>query len=360
MMRSGGAICRLEAPKLTEPEWQTALEFSNAMRIERYPQEQPETLEAFQARLLNVNPIFEPFFWGYWDQAGESLLGFAELDIFRTESNQHLAETSIEVLHAHRRRGIGTRLLGEVVAAARHAERRLLIGDSNRAIPAGEAFARRIGARHGMDEHVVELDLAEVNRDLLERWIERAAERAGDFELGVWEGAYAEEDLDDAVAMHEAARAIPHGDLEIESWSVTKDHLREVDRANQRRGITQWTIFARHRPSGEIAGFTMLRTDPSSPGMMTVSLTAVFERYQQRGLGRWLKAAITTKVLNERPDITRIRTGNAVSNAPMRHINDQLGFKLVDVVTGWQIEVDVAQKYVAETSKEQHGPLGNP
>jgi len=350
----------LEPLSLTEPEWRAAANFSNVMRAERYPHEQPETLEALQARLLNVNPIFEPFFWGCWDQTHESLLGFAVLSIFRTENNRHLAVTSIEVLHTHRRRGIGARLLGEVVAAARHAERRLLIGDSNRAIPAGEAFARRIGARHGMDEHVVELDLAEVNRDLLERWIERAAERAGDFELGVWEGAYAEEDLDDAVAMHEAARAIPHGDLEIESWSVTKDHLREVDRANQRRGITQWTIFARHRPSGEIAGFTMLRTDPSSPGMMTVSLTAVFERYQQRGLGRWLKAAITTKVLNERPDITRIRTGNAVSNAPMRHINDQLGFKLVDVVTGWQIEVDVAQKYVAETSKEQHGPLGNP
>jgi len=350
----------LELPNLTEPEWQAAVTFSNAMRAERYPHEQPETLEVFRTRLLNVNPIFEPFFWGYWDQARESLLGFAELDIFRTESNQHLAVTSIEVLRTHRRRGIGARLLGDVVAAARRAERRLLIGDSSRVIPAGEAFARRIGARHGMDEQVVELDLAEVDRDLLGRWVERAAERAGDFELGVWEGAYAEEDLGDAVAMHEAARAIPHGDLEIESRSVTKEHLREVDRANQRRDITRWTVFARHRPSGEIAGFTQLRTDPSSPGRMEVSLTAVFERYQQRGLGRWLKAAITAKVLNERPDITNIRTGNAVSNAPMRHINDELGFKLVDVVTGWQIDIDVAEKYLAEKSKEQRGPLLNP
>lgn len=358
-MRSGEDICLLEPPSLTEPEWQAAANFSNAMRAEQYPCEQPETLETFRARWLNVNPTFERVSWGCWDQTHESLLGFAVLSIFRTDSNRHLAVTSIEVLHTHRRRGIGAQLLGEVLAAAQHAERRLLIGDSSRDIPAGEAFARRIGAQHGMDEHVVELDLAEVDRDLLERWIERAAERAGDFELGVWEGAYAEEDLDDAVAMHEAARAIPHGDLEIESRSVTKEHLREVDRANQRRGITRWTIFARHRPSGEIAGFTQLRTDPSSPGRMEVSLTAVFERYQQRGLGRWLKAAITAKVLNERPDITRIRTGNAVSNAPMRHINDELGFKLIDVVTGWQIDVDVAQKYVAEKSAEERGPLVN-
>lgn len=349
----------LELPNLTEPEWQSAVTFSNAMRAERYPREQPETLEAFRSRLLNANPIAELLFWGCWSETREALQGLAALVIFRTESNRHLAVTSIEVLHTHRRRGIGARLLGEVLKGARDAERRLLIGDSNRVIPAGEAFARRIGARHGMDEHVVELDLAEVDRELLGRWIKRAAERAGEFELGGWEGACAEEDLDVALAMQEAANAVPHGDLEIESATLTKEQLREIDRAYERRGVTRWTIFARHRPNGEIAGFTQLHTDPSSPGRMEVGVTAVFERYQRRGLGRWLKAAITAKVLDERPDITSIRTGNAVGNAPMRHINDELGFKLVDVVTGWQIDVDVAQKYVTKKSAEERGPMIN-
>jgi hypothetical protein len=40
----------------------------------------------------------------------------------------------------------------------------------------------------------------------------------------------------------------------------------------------------------------------------------------------------------ERPEVQRVRTGNAFSNAPMLAINDALGFEVIAVQTEWQVD----------------------
>jgi hypothetical protein len=46
------------------------------------------------------------------------------------------------------------------------------------------------------------------------------------------------------------------------------------------------------------------------------------------------------RIRDERPEVRRVRTGNAFSNAPMLAINDALGFMVVSTRTEWQAEVD--------------------
>ncbi len=70
-----------------------------------------------------------------------------------------------------------------------------------------------------------------------------------------------------------------------------------------------------------------------------------FER--ARGLGRWLKVAMLARLRRERPQVQRDRTENASMNAPMRAINDVLGFRLVLTETVWQVETEVAAAALA-------------
>lgn len=48
------------------------------------------------------------------------------------------------------------------------------------------------------------------------------------------------------------------------------------------------------------------------------------------------------RLRDEQPAIQRVRTDNAVSNAPMLAINDQLGFRIVRTRTEWQLHVGPA------------------
>ena len=60
-----------------------------------------------------------------------------------------------------------------------------------------------------------------------------------------------------------------------------------------------------------------------------------------------LKAAMIDKIRRDRPQVRRIRTDNAGSNAPMLKINRELGFKLYKSSTVWQVELDKVEEFLA-------------
>ena len=68
--------------------------------------------------------------------------------------------------------------------------------------------------------------------------------------------------------------------------------------------------------------------------------------HRNRGLGRWLKAVMMEKVLRDLPEVHTIRTGHADSNAPMRKINEELGYRPFSSDTQWQITLDEVRAYL--------------
>jgi len=75
-------------------------------------------------------------------------------------------------------------------------------------------------------------------------------------------------------------------------------------------------------------------------------MTGVFPQYRNKGLGRWLKAAMLDKVLKERPQVKYVRAGNADSNAVMLKINTALGFKPYTADALWQVELQKVLDYL--------------
>lgn len=328
----------------------TALQYAalnaltNEIRAERLPEDPPIPLDEDIRRLRSLPAYIDVSGWTIAD--GGAVVAYGSMNILRTEENRHLAEFTLAVRPPLRRLGLGTRLLERIAHATRREGRTLLVAETYSTAPDGSAFLQRIGARAGLEMHANQLDLRDLNRDLLTLWQDRATERAAGFDLLMWEDDYPEEHLEAFSRVLDVMNRAPRGSLQVEDFHVTPDHLRQWNHAVRERGLQRWTIVARERASGRFAGFTEVTWHPNRPEILYQEGTGVLPEFQNRGLGRWMKAAMLDQVLGERPQIRRVRTGNADSNAPMLKINIELGFKPYISVRVWQVGLTQVEAYL--------------
>lgn len=329
----------------SQAEWQAAYRFNTLIRNELSPEEPVLPLDAWKAQVSNIPPVVRVTFYALWEQ--EEVIGWLDLTVPATNENRHLVDCMPKVHREYRRRGLGSSLLAVVAREARQGDRRLIAGFTRSTIPAGEEFARATGANIGLLAHHNELDMRDLDPALMRRWVEGASECASDFDLGLWEGPYPEENLDEISVLMDLYNAQPMGDLEVEEQHFSPEQIREMDRSMQARGINRWTYYVREKSTGKLAGFTEIFIRPATPGHLTQGLTAVFPQYRNRGLGRWLKGTMTEKILRELPDTKKIVTGNAEVNAPMLKINTEMGFKSTATETIWQVSIDRVEEYLS-------------
>jgi len=332
----------------TDAAWMAVTAFRNAITAERFPDDPPKSWEQTRAELTSMPPFVDLHAWGVYPAGRAEIVASGVLVMLRTEENQHMAQFELSILPAWRRQGLGTRLLRQQAAVARAAGRRLLIGNTYGRVPAGAAFMQRIGATVGLESHINQLDLADLDRTLLAAWQAQALERAPGYQLGLWAGPYPEADLPAIVEMLKVTNTAPRGDLAMDDFLWTPEQLRQQEAALAHEGTERWTLYVRAPETGELAGFTSIFCERSEPTIAHQGFTAVWPQYRNIGLGRWLKAAMLDKILRERPAVRYIRTGNADSNAPMLKINHALGFKPYQAEQVWQVGVDRVDQYLAE------------
>ena len=129
--------------------------------------------------------------------ADGALAGYVNLQVDPGhDDDPEVLKCMVLVRAEHRRSGVGSRLLAEVLEIARSEGRIRLIGRSWDGIPAGERFAAAMGATAVSRTHTNHLPLAGVDRTVLEQWVADAPTRAPGYELVAWDGAIPEEHLD--------------------------------------------------------------------------------------------------------------------------------------------------------------------
>jgi GNAT superfamily N-acetyltransferase len=90
---------------------------------------------------------------------------------------------------------------------------------------------------------------------------------------------------------------------------------------------------------------TDLFYNAQKPTHANVRLTGVRREYQNRGLGKWLKAAMMLDMHEHYPNVKFVGTENFNSNRPILSINDRMGFKLFEQYVFYKISVhDLAAK----------------
>lgn len=347
MKHLGYTVTPFNPREATDDDLNLTNAFSNTMRAERMPDDPPTPLEEHMVHMRHIPNFVEVHAWHFQAEPGGPLIAAGHVGIVNLETNRHVADFGIDVLPAYRRQGLGKFLLARVAEAARGAGRTLLITGTSGRVPAGAAFLERAGAERGLEMHTNQLDIAkDLNRSLLQSWIDRAEERAADFELVWWNGLYSDEALTVMADMHSAVQnQMPRGDLKMEDTKLTVENMRDMEKGFAAGGGARLTVLAREKETGRYAGFTELHWHPNRPHLLGQGGTGVLTEFRNRGLGRWLKAAALLRALEQHPEAKFVRTGNADSNAAMLSINHAMGFKPYVSNIAWQVETEKALAY---------------
>lgn len=345
-MNDTASIHPFDPQSVTDAEWTALNALENAIRAERWPEDPPRTVEETRREIESLPDYIEVHAWAAWDPWPETMAALGYLMLMRNEANRHLGQFEIQVHPTYRRQGWARHLVRPIVEVAQERSRSTLIASSDSKIPAGEAFLERLGARVGLASHVNQLEVADVDPVQLRQWQEQARERAADFEIGLWDGPYPEDELEAVAELNKVMNSAPRGDLDVEDFDWTSEQLRQTEASLQHQGIERWTVYARHRPTGQFAGYTETYWNPNRPETLQQGNTGVFPAYRGYGLGKWLKAAMLEKILHDKPQVKRVRTGNADVNEAMLAINRKLGFKPYKSIKTWQVEREKLPVYL--------------
>ena len=319
---------------------------TNRVRLERFPDDPPIPLDETIQNLQSIPSFADLNLWAAWSADQNEILALGDVVIMRMEENQHMAQFEITVLPEYRRQGLGRQLLSRIADVAQQEKRRLLITSTADRIPGGAEFMMRLGAQKGLETHTNQLRIADLDRGLICIWLARSKENQAEFTLGFWDGAYPEEQLQAIADLSDLTNQQPLGDLDIEDMHLTPEQLRQIETNLFARGSQRWTFYIVDRATDRFAGYTETIWNSNRPEVLRQDMTGVFPQYRNRGLGRWLKAAMLDKVLRERPQVKYVRTGNADSNVVMLKINTALGFKPYMAETLWQLELRGALTYL--------------
>jgi len=255
--------------------------------------------------------------------------------------NRSHCEVDVAVAPSARRRGLGSALFAAAVEAASAWDASLLDVYARVGGP-GEPFLRGLGAERRQIERRSACLISGLDRPMLERWIRRAGERASAYSLVGWDGPCPEELVSVFCDLMAVMNTAPRDELDRDDDHMTPEQLREHEAAYDAQGYDTWTLCARHDGSGELAAFTTLVLPRRWPEMAYQDDTGVWPKHRDRGLGRWLKAAMALRLMDERPAVTRIETWNAGGNQPMLNINEAMGFAGLENWGAWQVTVDQA------------------
>jgi mycothiol synthase len=322
--------------------------FKNLQRREILPEDSPVPCDEDIGRWRALPAFVERTDWALWDRSHGHIIAFGEARIYQAGDNPDLIDFGLEVLPEFRRQGIARRCLRLVADHARTHSRSLLMAECNDRVPAGAEFLLRIGARKGLEEPVNQLRLADLDRSLVGRWMEGSRRLGTDFELRRWDNGYPPERLVELAALLQVvANDQPRDALEMEDMNFTPETLRQWDEFERAAGQQRWILCVVDRRHDRIAGLTEVTWSPNRPTILNHGFTGVLPEYRNKGFGRWLKAAMLDRVLNEHSELREIRAGNASSNAPMLKINRALGFRTLVVWSTWQVTLDSVEKYLA-------------
>jgi GNAT superfamily N-acetyltransferase len=338
-------VTSLDLKNATESEYQALHRFTTRLRAELQPDDPPTPLEVAIHAWRNPSPLATTSTWIAWQDGGERVVGRGQLTLPTSGANEHLGQAAIEVIPEARRQHLGRTLLAEIAGGLRNAGRRVLIVKTTDRVPAGARFMERLGAEAGLAAHAHQLAIAGLDVERIALW--RAAGPHADYELVVWEGPYPDADLEAIAALMEVMNTQPFGALAVEAQTVTPALLRRIEAALATRDAQRWTLAARERATGRLAGFTEVLWMPGVPHLLLQTNTGVVPEHRGRGLARWLKAEMLAHVPRRRPEIRFVRTSNADSNAGMLKVNAELGFKPYDSWTAWQVELERVEAYLS-------------
>ena len=250
------------------------------------------------------------------------------------------------VLPGHRQRGIGRSMLEAALDDLEAAGVPRLIVDCPARRP-WESALGRLGLSHVFTEKMSRLSLESLDLELMDLWIERATERAADYDLLFLEDPIPDEHIEQWCRVRNVLSTAPREDLEMADHLVTPEEWRQREQSTRDREDRHVAFVAVHRGSGEFTGYTDVQIPAYDRSRISQHGTAVDPFHRDRGLGRLVKASMAKWIVENYPEAKWVDTGNAGSNAAMLGINIEMGFETVLVLHAWQGDIATVRSTLA-------------
>ncbi|GIJ49280.1 hypothetical protein Val02_61660 [Virgisporangium aliadipatigenens] len=305
--------------------------YVSAARID-HPHDPEVTLDEAVGRLRTPLPYFGPC--RYWAaRADGRLVGMIIVGFPADNETRHLVVVDGTVDPAHRRRGIGTALLREVLPAVREAGRGTVFVALTEG-STGDHFLRATGFTRVYREHLQRLDLTTADPSV---WDVAAPEG---YRIVEFDGPAPEELVASYARANGSIGDMPQQDRAHERplWTVERVRATEADLARQ--GIERHAVVAVHEATGEVAGLTGILIYPHRPSRGIQDATTVVPAHRGHGLGFCVKSAMLRWIRAERPRVEWAMCSNADDNAHMLDINRRLGYTVMRVIIS--VEQDLA------------------
>ncbi|MGL5808717.1 MAG: GNAT family N-acetyltransferase [Nocardioides sp.] len=281
-----------------------------------------------------------PTFWSAtlshgWD--GDPPLGFVALqdgravgaaELWRSSyDNETLADVDLVVHPDHRRRGVGTGLLGAVAGVGRR------LGCTSLATGGWDSAAAHGFARsHGLEPKQVNVArrqmLAEVDAETVDGLHAEAARDAAAYRLMRIRGRTPDALVPALARLTESINDAPMDDLEIDDERFPPERVVSVE-ATVERTRRLYRVIAQHRETGELAGHTWIAVDRERPQIGRQEDTAVARKHRGHRLGVLLKTEAIRWLRDAEPQLETVDTWNAKSNRHMIAVNEALGYRVL-------------------------------
>jgi RimJ/RimL family protein N-acetyltransferase len=255
--------------------------------------------------------------------------------------NQHVAELTVDVDPAHRRRGAGSAILRAAEELAASQGRGLAIVEQSEPLrqldrSPGKSFARRHGFACSQVSLRLDLHLP-VDERRLEQLEEACTRYAGGYRIISWRDRCPEELLRDRAVLAERMSAdIPLDELDRrpERWDLERVRATEALVAKQNR--TSFSAGAVEDRSGRLVAYSDLRLPRGAPEKAYQWDTLVLAEHRGHRLGTLVKIANLRALASASPATHRVTTENAEDNSAMISVNQALGFEVVGRIYAWQ------------------------
>jgi mycothiol synthase len=317
---------------------------TSAVDREDFPDDEPAPFEQLLLAWMAPKKAHE-IVERYLAEEGDDVVGYLATVRWPVDdpTNSFLV---IKVRPDKRRQGIGRALFEKAIAELEpHGVTKTII-DCVADRP-WEPVLERWGMRLALTERRNRLYFSDIDWGLMDRWIQRAVERAGDYEVIHLSSPVADEMIDRWCQIKHVMNTAPEEDLDLADFDMTPEKWRAEEEEFEARGDRWLAAVAVHKPTGEFAGYSDVFVQRYHREQAFQHDTGVDPNHRNKGLGRWLKAEMIKRIARDYPDVTRIDTWNAGSNAPMLGINDEMGFRIALVSHSWQAEFDAIRRAMA-------------
>lgn len=256
------------------------------------------------------------------------------------EDNTSLAWFDLHVRPESRRRGHGSALMAQIVDRSKESGRSQILTEFH--VPDEDA---RHPYRLFMERHGFSLSNTEVIRHLD---LPVPPERLDRLDSGTrprWEGRYRMETHVNGVpealrptlceVMNQLVVDAPTGDIEFEPESVTPERYAEYLGVERDQGRVRLTTVALDE-SGDVVAYSDLVLPAGAPSTAWQWGTYVHREHRGNRLGMAVKLENLRRLEADHPERGRIVTGNDGTNSWMVSINEQLGFRVVELCPAYR------------------------